>query len=101
MPLIVRVLVLVAALAAHGCGSCPDTQGNKYECDCTATCNGEPVSSFSTPCADTSSEANEAADGACHAELNLCPGVSCSCSCRDTGNDCTLRQCREAEADGD
>lgn len=98
MPLkrILFALPFAACLALAACGSCPDEHGIRYTCNCTATCNGQPVSSYSTPCADNASAAEGQADDACHAELGQCPGVMCSCACTSTGESCPIRECREA-----
>ena len=92
-----RAFVLSLAILIGSCGSCPDETGTRYECNCSATCNGEPVTSYSTPCADDSSEATDLAEQACGSELSLCPGVTCSCSCASSGDSCPIRQCRAGD----
>ncbi len=77
--------------------SCCGYQGDVYECNCTATCQGQPVSSFSTPCADGSGDARDQGVSACERELSECGSVSCSCSCSKTEDQCDYEQCGHVE----
>lgn len=87
------VVVLVAVAANGGCeNECFDGQ-NRYECNCTATCNGQPVTAHSNPCSYDTGDAVDLAKTACGKELSACPSVSCSCTCTDTGSECPRNQC--------
>ena len=89
MSVIARVAVVALLLLCGSC-ECVDEYGTRYTCNCTATCQGMPVSSYSTTCAESSSGANAAGVAACMAELSSCPEpVTCSCSCSG-GGECLL-----------
>jgi len=102
MSLAFRLARLASAVVACGAlillvQSCCGYQGDVYECNCTATCMGQPVSSYSTPCADGSSDAQDQAVTACGNELSDCGDVSCSCSCSKTSRECDYKQCGHFE----
>jgi hypothetical protein len=86
-PLSAAAIVLAVALAGSACGD----DKVKWNCTCSAICDGDQSSVTDTACG-TESEASAAVDDAvaeCEAELDAdCEALECACECTATDEGC-------------
>lgn len=84
------------SLASTGCGpgSCIQSKGHPYNCVCSRRCQGTTADWSTSHCADSASEAQGLAQGACG---NSCsPEATCAtCSCTQGVGECLkVNSCR-------